>query len=459
MTIPEIVEATGGILAGGGRVTRPIRGISTDSRTIREGEVFFALKGSNYDGHDFVEEAFQKGARAAVVSQNSFGPDSIRVEDTLKALGELAFKYRRRFLLPVVGVTGSNGKTTTKDLIASVLSRRFRVKKTRGNLNNLIGLPLSVFTLTQEDEVAVLEMGASRLGEIATLSRIADPRVGVVTNVGAAHLEFFKSIDRVAEAKSELIEYLSEGGYAVLNGDDPYCSGMGERSRASVKTFGLGESCEVRGEGIEYHEEGTSFGVRGVAFETRLLGSAAVCSSLAAICVGEIFGIELEDMLEPLKSFSPRPMRLEKVKAGEVLILNDAYNSNPASAAASLETLSAMKGRRRIAVLGDMLELGEESPRLHKELGEAVSDLPIDHLLTVGKGGEGIAKGAEGKGMKGVESFNNNEKLLRFLRGFAEPGDLYLIKGSRGMRMEEVVSGMREFLSQDKGADRLKSPS
>lgn len=448
MTLAEVVRATRGKLAGRGQGNDPVQGISTDSRLTQEGELFFALKGSRYDGHDFVEQAFQRGAKAAVVSRNSFGPNAIRVDDTLSALGDLASHYRRRFLVPVVAVTGSNGKTTTKDLIAAVLSARFKVRKTQGNLNNLIGLPLSVFALRQEDEVAVLEMGASRLGEIGRLARIADPLVGVVTNVGPVHLEFFKTIENVARAKSELIGWLDEEGHAVLNGDDQYCSLMQKRSRAEVRTFGLGESCQVRAEEIEGDEETTRFKVRGLSFHTALLGRAGVYSCLAAMCVGEIFGIELRQMLGPVRDFSPPPMRLEKLKIGGVLIVNDTYNSNPVSAASSLEILSTLRGRRRIAVLGDMLELGEEWRKLHKQLGERVSESSVDWLFTVGEGGENIARGALRKGKKMVRSFSDNQEVIRFLQEFVEPGDIYLVKGSRGMRMEEIVSGMSELLKE-----------
>ena len=220
LTLGQIAQTTGGRLMGRGLKEEQVEGVCTDSRVVRPGELFIALNGPRYDGHDFVREALEKGAKAALVSRNSFGDRSIRVEDTLKALSDLAFAYRRKFLIPVVGVTGSNGKTTTKDLIAKILAMRFRVRKSEGNLNNLIGLPLSIFGLTHEDEVLVLEMGASRLHEIEKLARIADPLVGVVTNVGPTHLEFLESIENVARAKSELISSLSRGGYAVLNGDD-----------------------------------------------------------------------------------------------------------------------------------------------------------------------------------------------------------------------------------------------
>lgn len=443
LTVSQIVEATEGRPGEEVPLTDRVQGVSTDSRTLKAGEVFFALKGARYNGHVFVPDALRKGAITAVVSK-SCGPKAIMVGDTLRALGDLAHYYRRGLPLQTVGVTGTNGKTTTKELIAAVLSAKFRVKKTEGNLNNLIGLPLSVFQLSAHDEVGVLEMGASRIGEIKRLSEIAEPKVGVVTNVGSAHLEFFGSVEKVAQAKSELTDSLQEGGYAVLNGDDPYCSRMGRG--AQVSTFGLGESCQVRGEEVEWNENGMSFSVDGVAFRVPLLGLPNVYNCLAAISVGRIFGIKVDAMVKPLHTTSPLPMRLESIRIGEVLILNDAYNSNPSSAASSLLVLSRLKGRR-VAILGDMLELGPNSEALHRELGEKVAGLAIDHLFTVGERAEHIAKGAAAKGMRTVERFSETGAVLQHLKGFAQPGDVYLVKGSRGMRMEQIVEGMTTQLS------------
>ncbi len=427
-----------------------VGGISIDSRTIRAGELFVAIRGPRFDGHDYVAEAFERGASAAVVERDArvggVGGELVRVPDTVRALQDLAGWYRTRFDLPVVAVTGTNGKTTTKDMIAAVLSTRMTAMRTEGNLNNHIGVPLTLFRLSREHEVAVVEMGMSHMGEIARLAEIARPTVGVITNVSEAHLETLRDLDAVAEAKGELLEALPKEGVAVLNADDPRVMEQATRSKARVVTFGVSSPADTRAVWVD-DSNGVSFEIEGgatVALPTP--GGHNVLNALAAVAVGRVFGVDHAAAAAGLAAFEPSPMRMSRVTVGRWTVINDAYNANPGSLAAALRTLAALgRGRKKLAALGDMLELGERGPGAHREAGVLAAELGIDRLFLYGREVRALRDGAVEAGMspERVHVFEDKRVLVRALGELLEEDAILLVKGSRAMRMEEVVELLR----------------
>lgn len=465
LTINEIVQATGGELVQGSANDTMI-GVSTDTRTLKKGDVFFALQGER-DGHTYLADAFAKGAVGAVVTEASLtqakevvGKNVIRVGDTLKALGNLAAYWRRRFPVPVVAITGSNGKTTTKEMVARVLSKKYRVLKTEGNFNNLIGLPLTLFRLHKKIERVVLEMGMNAPGEIARLAEIADPTVGVITNIGRAHLHGLGTLEGVARAKGELLERLRPEGLALVNQQAlPFASGLAARSRAPVRTFGLRQGRSAQGDILATDirprgETGQSFSVRlrnkGHVFRLGVAGRHNVSNALVAIAVGDYYGVSLKGMRAALASFRMPAGRQKMIRAGGVLLIDDTYNANPDSMHASLALLAGLRrpaGRgRTIAILGDMLELGDVSEAAHREVGQAVAHLGIDVLVAVGKQAAQMLSGA--KGVSQALEFSSVDLLekgwpLRLVRG-----DRVLIKGSHGMRMAQTVDFIKKILSR-----------
>src|SRR5262245_15613847 len=349
----ELQEVARRMGAVGAPAPVPVSGWSVDTRTQSSGDVYFALRGPNFDGHDFAAAALEKGA-VAVVSDRPLGvARQLVVRDTLRALQDLASWARMRWGGKVIGVTGSAGKTTTKDAIAHLLSVEYPVGRTIGNLNNHVGVPLSILRLPEQSRVAVLEMGMNHGGEIRDLAAIARPDVGVVTNVGFAHVEFFESIDGVAAAKRELVESLPRDGVAILNADDPRVSRFGDVHAGRSITFGFSEAADVRGEVVP-----GGFRALGVDYETGLTGRHAVMNLLAAIAVAREFGISPERLRKPIRSFTVGKMRGERLEHAGVVVWNDCYNSNPEAAQSMIDVLSSTAAGKRIAVLGEMLELG-----------------------------------------------------------------------------------------------------
>jgi len=450
LSLREIVAVLKGrIIPSSQDLDKTVQGISIDSRRIKEGEVFFAIKGERFDGHDFLNEAFQKGALAAVVTRNISPPGDrtlVVVDDTLKALQDLATYYRSKFPLPVIAITGTNGKTTTKDMIADILSQRYNVLKSLGNLNNHLGVPLTLFGLERSHQVAVVEMGANHFGEIERLCQIAGPNYGLITNVGKGHLEFFETLEGVASAKGELFQYLNGQGKAFVNLDDPWVVKKADFV-TDIITYGFNEKADVRGEYLGSDDLGRPrLRVNGeVEIQLSVLGKHNIYNALAAACVGLEFGVGSDTIKRTLEGFRGESKRMELIDWAGVRILNDSYNSNPDSARAALEVLAKLKvtgGGRRIAVLGDMLEQGEVSFKEHRLLGSLTASLKIDALLTYGEASRATAEGALESGLKRVHHFTTKGELIKFLKDFLREGDLILIKGSRGMAMEEVVEGM-----------------
>jgi UDP-N-acetylmuramoyl-tripeptide--D-alanyl-D-alanine ligase len=422
---------------------RPLRpsqatGWSVDTRTLLPGDLYFALRGPTHDGHDYVSLALEKGAAAAVVEQATPGENILVVPDTLVALQKLAAWARDRWGGRVVGITGSAGKTTAKDAIAHLLAVELPVGKTIGNFNNHVGVPLSILRLPDESRVAVLEMGMNHAGEIRALAAIAKPDIGVVTNVGYAHVEAFDSIDGVALAKRELIDALDpETGIAVLNADDPRVLAFRAVHPGRTITFGFSDSADVRATQIDSQ----TFSVDGTEFHTTLAGRHGVLNLLAGIAVARAFDIPLDRLRDAVATFTIGKMRGERLDHNGVIIWNDCYNSNPEAVHAMLDVLRSTPARRHIAVLGEMLELGHAAEFLHRQAGCCAAESGLDALVAVQGVARFIAEEAVRAGMPphSVHFFEHSEEAGEFVRQFVQPGDAILFKGSRGVRIERAM--------------------
>jgi UDP-N-acetylmuramoyl-tripeptide--D-alanyl-D-alanine ligase len=418
-----------------------------DTRTQNVGDLYFALRGPNHDGHDFVEVAMERGAVGAVVERGTFRLSlgylrrRLLVSDTLRALQELGTWARQRWGGQVVGVTGSAGKTTTKDAIAHLLAVEMPVGKTVGNLNNHVGVPLSILRLPDDCRVGVLEIGMNHAGEIRDLAAIARPEVGVVTNVGYAHVEFFDSIDGVAAAKRELIEGLQPGGVAVLNADDPRVLRFRDTHPGRTVTFGFSPSADVSAEDVDLGATGTRFRALGVDFETGMTGRHAVSNLLAAIAVARVFGIAPERLREPVRTFTIGKMRGERLEHQGIVVWNDCYNSNPEAAQAMIDVLGKTPAQRRIAVLGEMLELGHAAEELHRKLGRYAAEHGVDRLIGISGSARWMVEEAVAAGLpeSAVRFCEEPEEAGDLARQWARPGDAVLFKGSRGVRVEKAL--------------------
>jgi len=461
-TLDRILAATGGELVRWG--TGPYRGLSTDSRQTAKGEAFLALTGPHFDGRNFVAAALERGAAAAIVGSEGTGAPSdapvpgsaawIRVPDGLRALGDLAAVRRRELPLRVVGITGTNGKTTTKEMVAAVLAaprgaKVAKVAKSRGTENNLIGLPHTLLRLVGDEDFAVLEMGMNHPGEIWRLAEIARPDVGVITNVAPAHLEGLGSLANVAAAKEELALALAPTGTLVAAGGDPRVMAIAERFTGRVIVAG-GEG-GIRAARVTQRPHGQKVEIeidgRRASFELRIRGAHNVDNALLAAGVGVAFGLDLDAIVAGLEAFTPPPMRLETVElASGVRVLNDAYNANPASMSAAVAALAGEPGTRKIAVLGEMWELGEESARYHHEVGVAAGLARIDRLIAVGRHASELASGALEAGMArdAVERCETAAEAAERLAGALRAGDVVLVKGSRAAKMEAIVERLGE---------------
>jgi UDP-N-acetylmuramoyl-tripeptide--D-alanyl-D-alanine ligase len=415
-------------------------GWSVDTRTLAPGDVYFALRGPNHDGHGFVPAALEMGAAAAVVECAQGLAGELVVADAQVALQSLASWARLRWGGQVVGVTGSAGKTTTKDAIAAMLAVESPVGRTMGNFNNHVGVPLSILRLPEGCRAAVLELGMNHPGEIRHLASIARPDVGVVTNVGYAHVEFFEDgIAGVAASKRELIESLGPEGVAVLNADDERVARFAAAHRGRSVTFGFSGGAEVRAQAVEFAPEGTRFRALDVEFETSVTGRHGVLNLLAGLAVARVFSIDPARLRDVVRSFSVGSMRGERLEHGGAVVWNDCYNSNPEAARSMLDVLRATPAQARIAVLGEMLELGRAAGELHSALGQYVAAGGIDLLIGVrGHAREMVEAASRG----GVEAkfFDDPEAAGEFARERARPGDALLFKGSRGVQVERALA-------------------
>jgi len=433
-----------------------LKGVSTDSRSVRPGEVFFALRGERFDGHQFVDVAIAAGAALCVVDDPgtvSGSHPTVVVKDTTKALGELATIHRSKFTIPVLAIGGSNGKTTTKEMVAAVLASRYRVLRTEKNYNNHIGVPMTLFGLTRTHEAAVVEIGTNHPGEIAGLCRILQPTHGLVTNVGREHLEFFRTVRRVATEEGALYEYLRRSGHgtALVNADDPWVLSRARGIRDAWK-YGFGaRGLTVRGTILETDARGCVHfrfahrkARRGTTVRMAVPGAHSALNALAAATAGLALGVPATGIREALGSFRAVKDRMQIIRSAGVVIINDAYNANPDSMMAALRTLATMNTRgKRIAVLGDMREMGHASEREHRNLGREVARLGVEYLLTFGAQARHIHDGAN---MEMKFHYDQKNMLAEYLLELVSPGDLVLVKGSRGMRMEDVITFLQNRL-------------
>lgn len=451
-TVKDILISTGGAILSGEEKDILV-GVSTDTRRLKAGELFVAIKGDRFDGHNFILDAVSKGAGAVLVQDGCItnsnfdmqGVSFISVSDTIKALGDIARFHRSRFSIPLIGITGSNGKTTTKEMTAAILARKFDVLKNFGTENNHIGVPFTLMRLNAKHRVAVLEMGTNHLGEIRRLSEIAKPTRAVITNIGPSHLEHLGDIETVLKAKCEILESLSgEEARLVINGDD--------ESLAVIETdlklirFGLNREFDFYADKVNLEPDGISFRLNGKwDINIGLVGRHNVYNALAAIAASWDFGVSVEDIREALKEFRVPNMRMEVMRLGDIKIINDTYNSNPLSMKQAIEALKDITTKgRKILVAGDMLELGTLSGRFHHLVGRQAAESGIDLIVAVGKLAEHIAKGAQEAGMseKKIKMCNLTKEACQAVLQLIKKGDTVLVKGSRAMKMEEIVNGL-----------------
>ncbi|WP_308420914.1 UDP-N-acetylmuramoyl-tripeptide--D-alanyl-D-alanine ligase [Paenibacillus physcomitrellae] len=465
-TLQEIAAMCGGQLKmPAGRDAEAdalLQGVTTDSRKLTDNVLFVPLVGENFDGHDFAAECLRQGAGAVLWSRSqddypAEGP-VILVEDTLLALQQLAKAYLEQSGARVIGITGSNGKTTTKDIVTSLLSTTYKVHKTQGNYNNHIGLPITILSMPEDTEMAVLEMGMSARREIELLSSIAHPETAIVTNIGESHLEHLGSREEIARAKLEILAGMKPNGLFVYNGDEPLIPQvLGERETVKPEglqtlTFGLGENNDLYPTGMMFQEAGTTFTASRyypqTAYTLPLLGKHNVANALAAMAVAAHYKVNAENIRQGLEQTKLTGMRIELLKGTSgVTILNDAYNASPTSMRAALEVLASMNGySRRIVVLGDMLELGADAEHMHREVGLFITPDKADLIFTYGALGAFIAEGAAEQLPAGtVQAFSDKSKLIEALEAIIQPDDVVLVKASRGNRLEEVAQAIQHF--------------
>jgi UDP-N-acetylmuramoyl-tripeptide--D-alanyl-D-alanine ligase len=447
LSIEQIAQFAGAVRQNG-RGQRLVINLSTDSRTVQPGELFVALQGDNFDGHKFVNDAFLRGAAGAIVERKWTGKPSpdfflLRVADTLLAYQQIAAHYRRSLGIKVVAITGSNGKTSTKDFTASVLGHGFRVAKTQGNFNNHVGLPRTMLEATARDQIGVWEIGMNHPGEIAPLAELARPDVAIITNIGIAHLEFMGTREAIAQEKGDLVAAVPAGGTVILNRGDEFAETIAQRSAARVIFAGV-EQGELQAREIIQTAEGAEFTILEGAHRCHAVlpvpGIHMVQNALLAIAAGRVFGLSLEQCAAGLAAAPVTQARLQLKNIGGVQFIDDSYNANPDSTKAALHTLAELEtDGQRIAVLGQMAELGAESARGHREVGEVAASLGIDRLISLGKDSAEIAEAAQAAGLANSAMVPSAEEAADLLCATAHPGDLVLIKGSRAARTERVL--------------------
>ncbi|MCL2512799.1 MAG: UDP-N-acetylmuramoyl-tripeptide--D-alanyl-D-alanine ligase [Oscillospiraceae bacterium] len=444
LSLKEIAKAVGGIEPADIIISE----IFTDSRKKAVNGLFFAIKGDRFDGHDFINEAGKNGA-AAVVCHKEIKTNLpvIMVADTKKAYLQLGGYYRGLFDIPFVALTGSAGKTTTKDMVHAVLSAKYRTLKTEGNLNNEIGVPATLFRVDEKTEAAVIEMGMNHAGEISPLSKAVKPDAAVITNIGAAHIENLKSREGILKAKLEILDGMDNSSPVILNGDDKYLKNAPVGRRKAVFYALENNKADIKASAITQSDSEIRFSVEtdGEKKEVALpaVGVHNVYNALAAIAAGKLLGVGLKDAAEALKNYAPPAMRQNIEKINGITIINDCYNSNPDSVKAALNALSAIPGNRKIAVLGDMLELGEYSAEAHEQSGAYAAETGAKAIFTFGKCSEKTAEAAKNHGITDVFDFIDIDEITAALTGYIKEGDAVLFKASRGMKIERVIDNLQ----------------
>jgi len=452
LSLNQLVNKMDGHLLQGSPILS-FHDFNIDSRLTKHGELFFALIAER-NGHDFIPQAARKGAAGAVVSQNVTPPDDhfalIRVKDTIRALQKLARAVLSEYDVQIVGITGSIGKTTTKEFAAALLSPPFKVLKSEGSYNNHIGLPLTVLKLQKEHDIAVLEMGMNHAGEIKVLTQIAPPQVALITNIQPVHLEFFRSITDIARAKKEILDGTDTGGKAILNGDDKWVMTAAEEWRGEKILFGLSGNCHVRAtnirrEGFKGMSFELSYGDKKEEISLAFFYETTLYNYLAAVALAYAFAIPFEDIVEKTPSLQLYKMRGRILHLGkDMVLIDDSYNSNPVALEYILKNVAELSSQRKVVVLGDMLELGIESEKYHSQAGDHVVKFGYDILVTVGPLSRHMAEAALASGLEKecVHSFHDSEEAAKGLWPLLRNGDLILVKGSRGMKMEKIVSSL-----------------
>ncbi len=465
----EVIHAVNGQLLHGSAKVR-FRRVWTDSRTSRAGDLFVALKGPKFDGHRYVDDAITRGAVGAIVQRSSWRRISSRirriasspthvpvviigVNDPLRAYQDLAAVHRRQFHIPLVAITGSNGKTTTKEMVSHILSTRWRLLKTQGNLNNSIGVPRTLLGLHRRHEAAVIEMGIDQEGQTTRLCQMAQPTFGVITNVGTDHLEFFGNLEGSARAKAELLANLPNDGVVMLNADDNFFRRFSREATCPVVSYGISQKADVRASEVVFDHQGTTFRLhlpvrrKTKVIRLRFAGHHNVSNALAGAAVGYAMGLPIEDVAEGLANVRPAPMRSEIRRWKGITFLYDCYNANPDSMRAALTLLANLGGgKRTIAVLGDMRELGAKEEQFHREIGVFVAKQGFSHLIACGRFGPCFVEGAQKAGMsaRAISRARSIPHAARVLERLARPGDMVLLKASRGIEIERVLKRMDE---------------
>ncbi len=454
ITVGEILKAAEGSLICGDENCR-INAVTTDSRKAEKGMLFIPLAGERFDGHDFINRAASGGV-SAVITHKPVAPidgvSIVKVDDTLKAMQDIAAYYKSLFDIPTVGLTGSVGKTTTKDMLAAVLGTKYNTLKTQGNFNNEIGLPLTVFGLDDEYEAAVLEMGMSGFGEIHRLARVAQHDTAVITNIGMSHIEKLGSRDGIFKAKLEIIDFFNENNTLIVNGDDEYLKNVGNIVKCKTVMFGIdNKDCDVTAHSIEVlGENGVRFSVKvgqkEYGVHIRQAGIHNVYNALAAVCVGMRYDVPMDKIIYGLENFEPTAMRMSIERYGGVTVINDCYNASPASMEAALKVLADMDRGRKVAVLGDMLEMGSFAPEAHRNVGVFAANTGADILVAVGKNAKHIADGALSAGMDrhSVLEMNETDLAAENINSIVMNGDAVLVKASRGMKFEKIIAEIAE---------------
>lgn len=449
LNLQEIVKATKGALLKEANV-KEIKAVSTDTRKIEEGTMFIALKGENFNGNNYVLEAFNKGAKIAIVDEvkcdlNELKEDValIKVQNTGRALMDLAKFYREKLGLKVVGITGSAGKTSTKDLVAAVLSDKYKVFKTKGNFNNEIGLPLMILELDSTYDVAILEMGMRGLGQIKELAEIASPDLGIITNIGISHIEILKTRENILKAKMEIATFFDKNNTLVVCGNDDFLGSLPEAEYKIVKT-GVGENFEIGAKNIALEELSSKFtvydGEKEEEFSLDMPGEHNISNLMLGIAIAKELGVSFEEMKRGLNNIEATSMRLELIKKDGFSILNDCYNSSPVAVKSAIDVMKNIEGKRRIAVLGTMRELGHKSEEAHEEIGKYAKENGIEKVLCFGDFSENIK---EGYG-EGCTVYENKEELIKDLLNIICEGDIILVKASRSLKFEEITKALLE---------------
>jgi len=453
--VKDIIDKCNGKLIIG-NIDTLLENFSKDTRTLKENDIYVGIKGENFEGSNLYKEAFLKGAKGCILNDIELDVEYLNglenkfvivVEDTIKCLQKLASYKRSLYDIPVVGVTGSVGKTSTKDIIASVLSKKYKVHKTEGNYNNHIGVPLTILSM-KDEELLVVEMGMNNLGEISVLSKIAKPTVSVITNVGTAHIGMLGSRENILKAKLEILDGMDKDGILVINNDNDLLHDYYLKNKENnIKTFGIINESDVCANNIELNEFGSTYKYLDNTIDVLVPGEVFVLNSLCALTIGEIFNIEIEDIKEGIKTFELTKRRMQIEKFNNMTIINDCYNANLDSMKSAIKYLGSLKNTRKIAILGDMLELGSYGESLHRELGKIVVDNNIDVLITVGNNSKYIVDEAIKNNFNkdNIYNFDNNQDALIKIKEILQDNDTILIKSSLGMNFIEIYNGIKEI--------------